>query len=196
VIHKADIFHRPVSFSTKNIASENPQEALAASLNKHAKVELAYMSQVSGLPTDVLKKGLKDHIYFNPIDGDYQIAERWIAGNVIDKANFVRDYLKNQPENTEVKDSLQALEKAPPQPIAFEELDFNLGERWIAASTYGRFASQLFDTDVNIHYSETLDDFNISCARKNVHILDKFAIKCYKLMVLSSNPLLRRWALS
>jgi hypothetical protein len=35
VIHKADIFSRPVSFSTTTLATDNPEEALAASLNKY-----------------------------------------------------------------------------------------------------------------------------------------------------------------
>src|SRR5690606_9547315 len=49
VVHKADIFHRPVSFSTATLATDNPEEALAASLNKYGKVDLGYMSEISGM---------------------------------------------------------------------------------------------------------------------------------------------------
>src|SRR5690606_13726851 len=58
VIHKADIFSRPVSFSTATIATDNPGEALAASLNKYGKVDLDYMSRISSSTADALKEAL------------------------------------------------------------------------------------------------------------------------------------------
>ena len=53
----------------------------------------------------------------------------------------------------------QFLEENQAQLIEFEELDFNLGERWMPAEIYGRFASDLFDTEVDVHYVEAMDDF-------------------------------------
>ncbi len=64
-----------------------------------------------------------------------------------------------------------------PRRIEFEELDFNLGERWIPTGIYNHFASHLFDTDVRIYYAENTDDFSISCGQKNIHIWDKYAVK-------------------
>ncbi|TEB41193.1 hypothetical protein D0809_26770, partial [Flavobacterium circumlabens] len=69
------------------------------------------------------------------------------------------------------------LEEARPRRIEFEELDFNLGERWIPTGIYARCASHLFDTDVNINYSESSDDFSVTCNQQNVHIWDKYAVK-------------------
>src|SRR5699024_4608385 len=34
-----------------------------------------------------------------------------------------------------------------------------------------------FNTEVNIYYSESTDDFSISCTNKNVHIWEKYAIQ-------------------
>ncbi|MCH5685464.1 hypothetical protein LWM68_15090 [Niabella sp. W65] len=56
VVHKADIFSYPVSFSTATIATDNPEEALSASLNKYGSVDLDYMSVISGMTEDALKK--------------------------------------------------------------------------------------------------------------------------------------------
>lgn len=42
--------------------------------------------------------------------------------------------MEDNPENgrmPEVKQALEALKEAEPQRIAFEDLDFNFGERWI-----------------------------------------------------------------
>ncbi|MCC2599441.1 N-6 DNA methylase [Sphingobacterium sp. FBM7-1] len=177
VVHKADIFSRPVSFSTVTIATDNPDEALAASLNQYGSVDLDYMSKTSGMPADTLKEALRGRIYYNPLQREYEIAERWIAGNVVEKAQEVRTYIENNSADTEAKESLAVLEEARPRRIEFEELDFNLGERWIPTGIYARFASHLFDADVKIHYSDSADDFSVTCKQKNVHIWDKYAVK-------------------
>ena len=177
VIHKADIFSRPVSFSTKILATDNPEEALAASLNKYGKVDLDYMSEVSGLSSDALKEALRDRLFYNPIQQEYEISERWISGNVVEKANRIRNYLDYNPNDKDAQESLKALEEARPQQIEFEELDFNLGERWISTDVYERFASQLFDTDVTIHYSDSSDDFSVKCNQGNMLIWEKYAVK-------------------
>ncbi len=177
VIHKADIFSRPVSFSTTTLATDNPEEALAASLNKYGNVDLDFMSEISSLPSDTLKEALHGRLFYNPLQQEYEIAERWIAGNVVEKADEVRAYLEKNPDDTEAKESLTALEEARPKRIEFEELDFNLGERWIPTGIYARFASHLFDTDVLIHYSESSDDFSVKCHQGNMHIWEKYAVK-------------------
>lgn len=177
VIHKADIFSRPVSFSTTTLATDNPEEALAASLNKYGNVDLDFMSEISSLPADTLKEALHGRLFYNPLQQEYEIAERWIAGNVVEKANEVRAYLENNPDDTEAKESITALEEARPRRIEFEELDFNLGERWIPTGIYARFASHLFDADVLVHYSESSDDFSVKCHQGNMHIGEKYAVK-------------------
>jgi N12 class adenine-specific DNA methylase len=177
VVHKADIFNRPVSFSITTLVTDNPDEALAASLNKFGNVDLDYMSRISGMPADDLKEALYGRIFYNPLEKGYEISERWIAGNVVEKAATVKTYLESNPNVNEAKESLIALEEARPRRIEFEELDFNLGERWIPTGIYARFASHLFDTEVRIHYSESSDDFNINCTGKNAHIWDKYAVK-------------------
>ena len=177
VVHKADIFSGPVSFSTLTIATDNPEEALAASLNKYGSVDLGYMSEISGMTDDALKEALHGRIYYNPLQREYEISERWIAGNVVEKAEVVRTYLERNLDDTEAKASLTVLEEARPRRIEFEELDFNLGERWIPTGIYARFASHLFDIDVLVHYSESSDDFSVKCDRKNLHIWEKYAVK-------------------
>lgn len=177
VIHKADIFRHPVSFSTAVINTDNPDEALAASLNTYGRVDLAYMSEINGKSEEDLISALHGRIYYNPFEDDYEIKERWVSGNVVEKAEHVGAFLSKHPDDQRARESLKALQDARPDRIEFEELDFNFGERWIPADTYSRFASHLFDTKVGIFYNEITDDFSISCESKNVHISDKYAIK-------------------
>ncbi|MFW0739742.1 N-6 DNA methylase [Flavobacterium sp. T12S277] len=177
VVHKADIFIHPVSFSTTTIATDNPDEALAASLNKYGWVDFDFMTEISGMTADALKEALYGRIYYNPLQKEYEISERWIAGNVVEKAQEVKAYLENNPEDREAQASLTVLEEGRPRRIEFEELDFNLGERWIPTGLYARFASHLFDADVHINYSESSDDFSVKCHQGNLHIWEKYAVK-------------------
>lgn len=178
VWQKADIFNRPVSFSTEELTQvETAEEALAASLNKFGKVDLDYMAELHGSSREELKTELHGRVFFNPLEQDYEITDRFISGNVVQKAKSVERYLKNHPGDSETAQSLKALQDAFPQRIEFEELDFNLGERWIPAEIYGRFASDLFETDVDIRYVDALDDFSVDCSRKNHTIWSKYATK-------------------
>ncbi|MBL7869810.1 MAG: N-6 DNA methylase [Flavobacterium lindanitolerans] len=177
VVHKADIFSRPVSFSTLAIATDNPEEALAASLNKYGWVDLDYMSKISSMTHDALKEALHGRIYYNPLQKEYEISERWIAGNIVEKAQELKAYLLINTEDSQAEASLTVLEEGRPTRIEFEELDFNLGERWIPTGLYARFASHLFDADVHINYSESSDDFSVKCYQGNLHIWEKYAVK-------------------
>lgn len=177
VVRKADIFQHPVSFSAATLATAGPEEALAASLNKYGSVDLDYMSGISGMEDKDLKAALHGRIYFNPLEQGYEISEKWISGNVVEKAKEVETFIAANPEHKEAAESLTVLIEARPRRIEFEELDFNLGERWIPAGVYARFASSLFDTEVKVHYSEIADDFSINCEQKNVQIRDKYAVK-------------------
>lgn len=114
--------------------------------------------------------------YFNPLIGGYEIADKFIAGNVISKADEVEQFYKRNPE-TRIEESLTALREATPKPIAFDDLDFNFGERWIPVGIYSAFASYLFETDVNIHYAPSRDEFSINSDTKNVKIRDQYAVK-------------------
>ncbi len=176
-VQKADIFLKPVSFSTETLSSDDPKEALAASLNRFGSVNFPYMKQISGMGDRDLRKALQGEIFYDPLQGQYEIRERWVAGNVVEKASAVVAYVTSNPDDIEAKESLRVLQEARPRPIGYEELDFNLGERWIPKGIYSRFASYLFQTEVRIYYTEDTDDFSITCNDKNVTITEKYGVQ-------------------
>ena len=83
----------------------------------------------------------------------------------------------DHPDHEEAKQSLAALRAATPTPIPFADLDFNLGERWIPAKVYGRFASEFFGTDIGVSYHSNMDEYSIVCDRKNANIWHKYAVQ-------------------
>lgn len=158
---KADIFDRPVSFNTRELDHvDNATDALSASLNRSGDVDLDYMSGISGISVDDLKEQLRDRIYYNPLEGGYQVADKFLAGNVVDKYDHFYGWKADTKEHmAELQHSLAALEGVLPTPIAFEDLDFNFGERWMPTDYFSEFASRFFDTDIKIEYAPQLDEF-------------------------------------
>ena len=180
---KADIFDRPVSFSVENHANVgSPEEALSASLNKYGTVNLGYMRGITDSTEEELLNALKGRIFYNPLVTGYEIKDRFIAGNVIEKAERIEAWIGGNPENErlpEVKQALEALKEAEPQRIAFEDLDFNFGERWIPTGVYAAYMSHFFDTDVKIAYSASMDEFSVACGYRTMKITDEFLVKGY-----------------
>ena len=176
---KAYIFDHPTAFSTSELSiAADPMEALGASLNKYGTVELDYMSSL--LPdmeeSDMLS-ALEGRIFYNPEEDSYEVADKFISGNVIEKAERIESWLLDHPEHEEAKQSLTALRAATPTPIPFADLDFNLGERWIPAKVYGKFASEFFETDINVSYHSNMDEYSIVCDQKNANIWHKYAVQ-------------------
>ena len=176
---KADIFDHPVAFNKNELTHvDTSEEALAASLNKYGNVNLEYMARLTDKTEDTLLDDLKGRVFFNPLIKGYEIADKFIAGNIISKAEMIEDYIANHPGNGRASQSLDALRAAFPVPIPFEELDFNFGERWIPMGIYEKYASRLFDTDVRITYAASRDEFSVNAsARGNVRIREQYCVK-------------------
>lgn len=177
---KSDIFDHPVSFSLDEVSHvDSPEEALTASLNKFGRIDLPYMTELSDMPEQELTEALKGRIYYNPLIDGYEIADRFIAGNVIEKAERIEEWLKENPDHAIVRESLEALKASSPEPIAFEDLDFNFGERWIPTGVYSAYMSHLFNTQVSIVYSDSMDEYSAKCSFKTMAITDEYVVKGY-----------------
>ncbi len=177
---KSDIFDHPVSFSLDEVSHvDSPEEALTASLNKFGRIDLPYMTELSDMPEQELTEALKGRIYYNPLIDGYEIADRFIAGNVIEKAERIEEWLKENPDHAIVRESLEALKASIPEPIAFEDLDFNFGERWIPTGVYSAYMSHLFNTQVSIVYSDSMDEYSAKCSMKTMTITDEYMVKGY-----------------
>ncbi len=177
---KSDIFDHPVSFSLDEVSHvDSPEEALTASLNKFGRIDLPYMTELSDMPEQELTEALKGRIYYNPLIDGYEIADRFIAGNVIEKAERIEEWLKENSDHAIVRESLEALKASIPEPIAFEDLDFNFGERWIPTGVYSAYMSHLFNTQVSIVYSDSMDEYSAKCSMKTMAITDEYMVKGY-----------------
>ena len=177
---KADIFDHPVAFALNEVTHvDTPQEALSASLNRYGEVNLDYMETLCDNSREELVSQLKGQIFFNPLADNYEIKDRFIAGNVVEKTEQIEVWAANHPRDERVDEALAALKEALPRPITFDELDFNFGERWIPTGIYTAYIKHLFETDVRIAYSESIDEYSVKCADKNAKINDQYAVQGY-----------------
>lgn len=181
---KADIFDHPVSFATQETQHvDQPTEALSLSLNRYGEVNLDYMQSLTGKNREELADALKGRIYYNPLCDNYEIKDRFVAGNVVKKIEDIENRIKEleeqgspipMPQATE--ESLAALRDATPRPISFGELDFNFGERWIPTGIYSAYMSHLYDTQVKISYADSVDEFTAECGAINAKIEKQYAV--------------------
>ena len=177
---KSDIFDRPVSFNANELDHvENALDALSASLNRSGGVDLDYMCEISGKSNDELLSELRERIFFNPDNGEYEVRDKFLAGNVIEKIDFFENnYGKEHLEtmDDEITRSYHALLEVRPRQIPFAELDFNFGERWMPKEYFEEFASELFDVKVDIQYAANLDEFVVTSEGSSEKIRSEFAV--------------------
>lgn len=126
---KADIFTEPVSFSKVQIENFNADEALIASLNKLGNVNLEYMSSISKKSKEQLINDLENKIFYNPIDKNFEIKDKFLSGDIVTKLQAFKNLSESLPSSPFIKDSILFLKENQPAKIPFELLDFNFGER-------------------------------------------------------------------
>ena len=174
----SDILRRPVSFDPNEIKHvDTAAEALAASLNKFGRVEFPYMESLASRSRQELTDELGARIFYNPMVKGYEIRERLAAGNVVAKAEWIENYLKENPDDDASRRSLALLREAAPKRIEFEELDFNLGERWIPTDIYEGFCEHFFQVPVSVSYSAKMDAFGIENHGYSPLISQKYVVK-------------------
>ncbi len=176
---KADIFDHPVAFNIHEVTSvDTPMEALAASLNRYGDVRLGYMSSLVDMDENRLVEELKGHIYYNPLVSEYETSDRFVAGNVVKKAEMIEQWIKDHDaHDSRIDESLSALKEAIPRRITFEELDFNFGERWIPTGIYSAYMTHFYDTDVKVVYSPMLDEYSVTNSGGNMKIWEEYCVR-------------------
>jgi N12 class adenine-specific DNA methylase len=157
---KADIFEKPVAFS-KESKVESANDALIKSLNKFGNVDLNYITSILQKEEKSIKDDLKDLILFNPENSNYELRDKFLSGNIIEKIDSANNFLLKNPNHLPAQESLSELKKVIPERIPFEVLDFNLGERWIPNKYYSDFATKLFKVPTDVSFLKSSDSFHI-----------------------------------
>ena len=164
----ADVFFQDITANSNEHRTDlTPQEALAASLNMKGCVDMDYMQQRTSLDMAGIASELKDQIFLNPITMQYEEADRWLTGNVVKKAKEATEAMQQlvDGQREAAEHAVAALIAARPAVIPFEDMDVQLGARWVPNECYIDFAAYVFDcpesrkSSLELYYIPTNDTY-------------------------------------
>ena len=181
-IFKADIMREPVAFKKiDGTETLTPIEALASSLNFYGKVDMGYIAQAAGKDEEEIIDTLQGEIFYNPASGEWEHKGKFLAGNVIAKQQKTLSFLPALAgkEKEWAEASAKALENAIPEPIPYEELDINMGERWIDTKLYADFASELFGVGADVMYFDVNDTYLIRLQGYSPVAYNTYSVRSY-----------------
>lgn len=164
-----------------NVATAN--EALMVSLSEKAKVDINYMSELTGISNEKIKEDLDGIIFkvpsvLNEEQEEYVTADEYLSGNIREKLEVAKMSAAIDPK---YQKNVEALEKAMPKELTASEIEVRLGATWIPVEIYQQFLYELLDTPswvrnyTKISYSSYNANWNISA--KN---MDKESVKADK----------------
>ena len=188
---KADLF------SKRTIRSHRPAEkvdtaveALALSIGEKARVDMAYMSKLTGKDEETLFSDLKGVIFLNPAytgenDGHekYLPADEYLSGNVRQKLAVAQGKAEQDPQ---YQINADALAQVQPTDLTASEISVRLGATWLDTEYVRRFIFETLGTprsaqwSIKVHYSGITGEWRIegkSKDRGNVKVISTYGTK-------------------
>ena len=74
---------------------------------------------------------------------------------------------------------MRALEEAIPETIQYEELDVNMGERWIETERYADCATELFDVEAEVMYFDVNDTYLVRLKGYSPAAYNTYSVRNY-----------------
>ena len=169
---KADMFTKRTIKPHQVVTSvDTASEALALSISEKARVDLEYMSQLTGKDAETLVNELSGVIFFDPVKREWQTADEYLSGNVREKLRIAQSYAApGFPKDgiADYKMNVEALEKAQPKDLDASEIEVRLGATWIDKEYIQQFMFETFDTpyylqrSMQVNYAEVTAEWNIT----------------------------------
>ena len=130
--------------------ADTAEDALQICLNHKLRVDLPYMSFLTGKEPEELVRELDTRIYLNPqkyygnpLEG-WELAEEYLSGHVRDKLLYARQKAAEEPEL--FARNVEALEEVQPEPLTPADIEVNMGAIWVPIEYYRQFMYETFQT--------------------------------------------------
>ena len=163
---KADMFTKRTIRQRQSVTSvDTAAEALALSIGEKARVDMAYMSQLTGKSEDDIIDELNGVIFLDPVYGDWQTADEYLSGNVRQKLREAENASVDSPGYLP---NVEALRAAQPKDLDASEIEVRLGATWIDKKYIQQFMFELLEPplyarrSLEVNYSEFTAEWNIS----------------------------------
>ena len=170
---KADMFSKRTIRQKVVITSvDTASEALALSLAEKARIDMEYMSELTGKTEEQLYADLQGVIFLNPgyvveghTENKYLPADEYLSGNVREKLSLVKSLAEHDPEG--FAPHVQALKAVQPVDLTASEISIRLGATWLPTDVVEDFMFHLLETprymqwNIHVHYSQYTGEWNI-----------------------------------
>jgi len=164
-IIKSEMFSKDTLGKKKPKKADSALDALSISIGESGGVNLARISELTGLSEAEVVKQLEDRIVFTP-DGTYELNEVYLSGNVREKYNAVKGKKGFEKNERMLKDVI-------PEDIPAKNITPQFGSPWIKPEYVSQFLNQtlnLYSTPT-VSYDPTTGTWSISSDSWGDHTL-------------------------
>lgn len=148
--NKAAIFSKRVIAPSRQITSvETGKEALVVSMNETGRIDLALMVRLTGREEPELVRELDGLIYLDPKTQQWEIADKYLTGNVKGKLNEAIVAANTDPRFASNMDALKLVQPADIEPV---DIAIQLGSTWVPEKAVNDFVTHLIG---NVHRNIT-----------------------------------------
>lgn len=173
---KADLFTR------RTIRSHRPAEqvdtaveALALSIGEKARVDMAYMGQLTGRDEETLFTDLSGVVFLNPdytegVNEKYLPADEYLSGNVRQKLAVAAEKAAHDPR---FQANAEALAQVQPAELTASEISVRLGAIWLNPAYIRQFIFETLGTprsarwSIKVHYAQVTGEWRIEGKTKD-----------------------------
>ncbi len=133
---------------TQGVHVDNASDALILSLTTLGRVDIEYMSSITGLTYKEVINALRGAIYQNPQSWDecfyqgWETADEYLSGNLIQKWRAAKE--ADEKYNGYFAENLKAIEAVLPPTVATKDIYVTLGSPWVPSDIIDDFIEHLF----------------------------------------------------
>jgi len=140
---KAEVFrHSTVRAQRILPVAPSAKDALLLSLDQFGEIDLDFISDATGLVEGQVLEELKGLLYKDPITRQWQPANLYLSGNILEKIEAAKLAAENEPT---FEENIVALRDAMPKPLLPGEIRARLGSGWIPTDVIEAFLEYLLE---------------------------------------------------
>ena len=199
---KADLFTKRTIRSHKPAEKvDTAVEALALSIGEKVRVDMEYMSRLTGKDEENLFSDLKGVVFLNPnykegVNEKYLPADEYLSGNVRQKWAIAKAKAEQDPQ---YQINAEALAQVQPTDLTASEISVRLGATWLDTAYVRQFIFEMLGTprsaqwSMKVHYSGITGEWRIegkSKDRGNVKAISTYGtqrINAYEIIETTLN---------
>lgn len=140
------------------------QDALVYTLDEKGVLDIERIAALTGKTEPQIIEELGEQIYNDPQSKQWDLAETYLSGNVVDKLKKAETAAKT---NKSYSRNVAALKAVQPAPIAPNDIASNMGASWIPGSVINEFSQQILNANVTAEYSSVVGLWDVGGTSKS-----------------------------